>query len=189
MREANDVVLDRALYLWLLSGTNNNQSAVLLNYWCSRESETLQQKKKKRWFTQSFRLSEQSHIERCLVPIDSDKRRSTVDGLERNFKYLEGVLRGQAKKFLENRSSVFKMLWNFYRTCPVKASNDALTDDSLDEEVPANNMLEFSLDSEDDDKETAQVSKCSSFRSENTVFLTPGCSVLKTLNRNLSLKI
>ncbi|GFV86909.1 hypothetical protein TNCV_2198611 [Trichonephila clavipes] len=32
-------------------------------------------------------------------------------------------------------------------------SDDSLIDDSSDEEVPANNFLEFSLDSEEDDEE------------------------------------
>ncbi|PRD29050.1 UNVERIFIED_CONTAM: hypothetical protein NCL1_30601 [Trichonephila clavipes] len=41
LKEANDVALDHALYLRLWSGTNNNHGAVLLNYCCSRESETL----------------------------------------------------------------------------------------------------------------------------------------------------
>ncbi|GFX61528.1 hypothetical protein TNCV_2745031 [Trichonephila clavipes] len=39
--------------------------------------------------------------------------------------------------------------------------NDALTDDSSDEEVPANNLLEFSSDSEEDDQETEQDPGCS----------------------------
>ncbi|GFU88908.1 hypothetical protein TNCV_4445831 [Trichonephila clavipes] len=39
MREANGVVLDRALYLWLRSGTNSNQSAVLLDYCYSKENQ------------------------------------------------------------------------------------------------------------------------------------------------------
>ncbi|GFV33485.1 hypothetical protein TNCV_318111 [Trichonephila clavipes] len=39
--------------------------------------------------------------------------------------------------------------------------SDALTDDFSDEEVLANNLLEFLLDSLDDDQETEQDSRCS----------------------------
>ncbi|GFV72992.1 transposable element Tcb2 transposase [Trichonephila clavipes] len=60
------------------SGTNINQSAVQLNYCCARESETLHGKTKcpvsyTAWIAVGVRLSEL-----CPVPIDSDKRRSTV---------------------------------------------------------------------------------------------------------------
>ncbi|GFU24564.1 hypothetical protein TNCV_2265101 [Trichonephila clavipes] len=50
-------------------------------------------------------------------------------------------------------------------------SSDALTDDSSDEGVPVNNLLEFSSDSEKGDQETEQDLGCSSSYSENTVFL------------------
>ncbi|GFU64001.1 hypothetical protein TNCV_245791 [Trichonephila clavipes] len=73
------------------SGTNNNQSAVLLNYCCSRESDTLQRKNEGvQWYSENVRF----HIlhgsysvfgyptnricDRCPVSIDSDKRRSTI---------------------------------------------------------------------------------------------------------------
>ncbi|GFV08463.1 hypothetical protein TNCV_2936791 [Trichonephila clavipes] len=61
-------------------------------------------------------------------------------------------------------------------------SSDALTDDSSDEEVPANDLLEFSLDSLNDYQMTEQDSRCSSLCSENTEFPT---RALKTFNQNL----
>ncbi|GFW37888.1 hypothetical protein TNCV_4630901 [Trichonephila clavipes] len=57
-------------------------SAVLLNFCCSKESETLQRKNEGVQCVQ-FHIPNGSHSknlvsERCPVPIDSDKRRSTV---------------------------------------------------------------------------------------------------------------
>ncbi|GFV39750.1 DDE_3 domain-containing protein [Trichonephila clavipes] len=49
---------------------------------------------------------------------------------------------------------------DFLRNLPFESS-DALTDDSSDEEVPANNLHEFSLDSSEDDQETEQDPECS----------------------------
>ncbi|GFW34070.1 hypothetical protein TNCV_287541 [Trichonephila clavipes] len=47
-------------------------------------------------------------------------------------------------------------------------SSDSPTDDSSDEEVSADNLLEFSSDSEEDDEEVEQDPGCSSLYSENT---------------------
>ncbi|GFY28678.1 hypothetical protein TNCV_3440451 [Trichonephila clavipes] len=55
-------------------------------------------------------------------------------------------------------------------------SSDSLTDDSADEEVPANYLLEFPLDSKDDDEETEKKIRCSSSCSESTAFPTQECS-------------
>ncbi|GFW78068.1 hypothetical protein TNCV_135381 [Trichonephila clavipes] len=60
-------------------------------------------------------------------------------------------------------------------------SSDALTDDSSDEEIPANNLLKLSLDYEEDDQETKQDPGCSSSRLENTLFPTRGSSALKNI--------
>ncbi|GFU38959.1 hypothetical protein TNCV_1753671 [Trichonephila clavipes] len=66
---------------------DNNQNAILLNYCCLRESETLQRKKRRctmcpvsyaALIALGFRLSNNRVSERCPVPIDSDKRHSTV---------------------------------------------------------------------------------------------------------------
>ncbi|GFV01080.1 hypothetical protein TNCV_1010011 [Trichonephila clavipes] len=51
-------------------------------------------------------------------------------------------------------------------------SSDALTDDSSDEQVPTNNLLEFLSYSEEDDQKTEQDSGCNNSCSENTVFPT-----------------
>ncbi|GFV85833.1 hypothetical protein TNCV_2004531 [Trichonephila clavipes] len=71
--------------LW--SGTNNNQSAVLLKHCFSRESEIFRRKNKSVQCVR-FHIRHGSHSvfgypnnrvsERYPVPIDSDKRRSTV---------------------------------------------------------------------------------------------------------------
>ncbi|GFY01473.1 retrovirus-related Pol polyprotein from transposon 17.6 [Trichonephila clavipes] len=56
-------------------------------------------------------------------------------------------------------------------------SSDLPTDDSSDEQVPANNLLEYLSDSEEDDEGIEQDLGCSSLYSENTAFPT---SVRKT---------
>ncbi|GFV65634.1 hypothetical protein TNCV_1051251 [Trichonephila clavipes] len=59
-----------------------------------------------------------------------------------------------------------------YYTSLQSKSSDARTDDSLVEEVPANNLQEFSSDSKEDDQEIEKDPWCSSSCSENTVFST-----------------
>ncbi|GFT09197.1 hypothetical protein TNCV_4106251 [Trichonephila clavipes] len=51
-------------------------------------------------------------------------------------------------------------------------SRDSPTDDFQDEEVPANNLLEFSSYSEEDDEKIEQDPGCCSLYSENTAFPT-----------------
>ncbi|GFV02472.1 hypothetical protein TNCV_1024001 [Trichonephila clavipes] len=77
---------------------------------------------------------------------------------------------------------------NFKSNLP-SASSDALRDDSTDEEVPANNLLEFSSDSEEDAQEIEQDSGCGNSCLENTVSPAPGCSALKKHSIEISLKM
>ncbi|GFU87195.1 hypothetical protein TNCV_1059071 [Trichonephila clavipes] len=62
-------------------------------------------------------------------------------------------------------------------------SSDSPTDDYSDEEVLANNMLEFSSDSEEDDGKIERDPGCSSLYSENTAFPTLGCSKSKVIRQ------
>ncbi|GFV74237.1 hypothetical protein TNCV_2312351 [Trichonephila clavipes] len=62
-------------------------------------------------------------------------------------------------------------------------SSDSQTGDSSDEEIPANYLLEFTSDSEEDDEEIEQDPGCSSFYSENTAFPTSGCNKSKVIRR------
>ncbi|GFV08609.1 hypothetical protein TNCV_4855891 [Trichonephila clavipes] len=57
------------------------------------------------------------------------------------------------------------------------------TDKSSDEEFSANNLLEFSSDSEEDDEEIEQDPGCNSLYSENTAFTSPGCSKSKVIRQ------
>ncbi|GFW15304.1 hypothetical protein TNCV_3740081 [Trichonephila clavipes] len=85
----------------------------------------------------------------------------------------------------KKRSSVFfQEAFELLESLPSE-SNDSPTDEYSDEEVPANNLLEFSLDSEEDDEEIEQRPVCSSLYSENTytAFLTSGCSISKVIRQ------
>ncbi|GFV89631.1 hypothetical protein TNCV_1576041 [Trichonephila clavipes] len=62
-------------------------------------------------------------------------------------------------------------------------SSDSPTGDPSDEKVPANNLLEFSSDSEEYDEEIEQDPGCSSFYSENTSFPTSGCNMSKVIRQ------
>ncbi|GFY09746.1 hypothetical protein TNCV_3697081 [Trichonephila clavipes] len=62
-------------------------------------------------------------------------------------------------------------------------SNGASTDDSSDEKVPANNLLERSPDSEEDDEEIEQDPGCRSLYLENTAFPTSGCCKSKVIRQ------
>ncbi|GFW86446.1 uncharacterized protein TNCV_4332301 [Trichonephila clavipes] len=55
------------------------------------------------------------------------------------------------------------------------------SDSPTDEEVPANNLLEFSLDSEEHDEEIEQDPGCISFYSEITAFPNSGCNKSKMI--------
>ncbi|GFW29146.1 hypothetical protein TNCV_2838861 [Trichonephila clavipes] len=57
---------------------------------------------------------------------------------------------------------------------PSESSDSSTGDDSSDVEVPANNLLKLSSDSEDDDEEIEQDPGSSNFYSENTAFPTSG---------------
>ncbi|GFT52209.1 hypothetical protein TNCV_2530741 [Trichonephila clavipes] len=86
--------------------------------------------------------------------------------------------RGVMWKVPGNKKLRFHEALDLLQNLPSESS-DALIDDSLYEEFPANDLLEFLLDSQKYDKETEQDSRCSSSCSENTVFPIPGCSALK----------
>ncbi|GFW50982.1 hypothetical protein TNCV_3592641 [Trichonephila clavipes] len=57
--------------------------------------------------------------------------------------------------------------------------SDSPTSDSSDEEVPANNLLEFSSDTEEHDEDIEQDPGCRCFYSQNTVFPIPECNKSK----------
>ncbi|GFW46452.1 hypothetical protein TNCV_4811401 [Trichonephila clavipes] len=73
-------------------------------------------------------------------------------------------------------------VWELLESLPSESS-DSPTGDSSDEEVPANNLLEFSSDSEEHDEEIEQDPGCSSFYSEDTAFPTSGCNKSKVIRQ------
>ncbi|GFW45423.1 hypothetical protein TNCV_4702341 [Trichonephila clavipes] len=59
------------------------------------------------------------------------------------------------RKSEKKKLSLQKDLWDILQNLPSEIS-DVLTDNFSDEEVPENNLVELSLDSEDDNQETEQ---------------------------------
>ncbi|GFV08599.1 transposable element Tc3 transposase [Trichonephila clavipes] len=109
------------------------------------------------------------HLEDNIRRVIADIRPQMLEKVIENWTSRLDYIRASRGKCLKKKKLSLQEALEFFESLPFESS-DAPTDKSSDEEFSANNLLEFSSDSEEDDEEIEQDPGCNSLYSENTAF-------------------